>query len=184
MSKRTKKAGGAADGDDSDALPFKYDPRTMQKVLRVRHMVGNAGAAWTCAAGMVDALVDGVGTHLQEQKLKEMYVPYITEAGLALALEPSLIYHFEHDGCAFYIDTELERQEPPCPALDQHCNDRKAGQENLAKRAKLDPDLLGLDGECASAGGESAGSARRHRKRPSLQPSVMSANSFGPSPYR
>jgi len=33
MSKRTKKAGGA-DAEDSDALPFKYDPKTMQKVLR------------------------------------------------------------------------------------------------------------------------------------------------------
>ena len=118
MSKRTRKGAGAADPEESDALPFKYDPKTMQKVLRVKDMVGNAGAAWTAAAGIVDALVDGLSDHLQEQKLKEMYVPYITEAGLALALEPSLIYHFEHDGRAFYIDTELERQEPPCPALD------------------------------------------------------------------
>jgi len=111
-----------------------------------------------------------------------MYVPYITEAGLALALEPSLIYHFEHDCRRFYIETELERQEPPAPALDQHCNDRKAGPEKLAKRPKLETEWLGLDAECGSTGGESAGSRRAHRKRPSVQASVMSGASLGGSP--
>ena len=63
-----------------------------------------------------------------------MIVPYVAEAGIAISLEPSLLFNFTQDNKLFYCDTEEERIEPSPINLDWHCGDRSKGPEKLAKR--------------------------------------------------
>ena len=96
-------------------------------------------------------------------------VPYIAEAGLAVALEPSLLRKFESDRKTFYIDNEEDLAEPANIDLDGYCNDRKGGTEKLARRQVS----RGVSAEGDSRSSGSHGS-KRWNQRGSVPASVRS----------
>ena len=54
--------------------------------------------------------------------------PYMAEAGLSVALEPSTMLLYANDNVPFHIEDDQERAEPKCPELDRHCLDRYQSQ--------------------------------------------------------
>lgn len=61
---------------------------------------------------------------LNQRRLQELMNPYMAEAGLSVALEPSTMLLYANDNVPFHIEDDQERQEPKCPELDRHCLDR------------------------------------------------------------
>ena len=90
--------------------------------------------SWECAIGGIEGAFEGLIAHISDKAVDEMVVPYIAEAGLSVALEPSLLRKFEADRQHFYIDNEDDRGEPVNLVLDGYCNDKKGGTEKLARR--------------------------------------------------
>ena len=74
--------------------PAGYDPSTHQLFLKAGEWFSVASQSETVALGAVDAALQGVASHIQAQKLMTLVVPYTIEAGLAVSLEPSLLYNF------------------------------------------------------------------------------------------
>lgn len=54
--------------------------------------------------------------------------PYMAEAGLSVALEPSTMLLYANDNVPFHIEDDQEREEPKRPELDRHCLDRYQSQ--------------------------------------------------------
>ena len=114
--------------------PAGYDPSTHQLFLKAGEWFSAASQSEVVALGAVDAALQGVASHIQTQKLMSLVVPYTIEAGLAVSLEPSLLYNFTQDDKGFHYDTEFERDEPPLHQKDFFCIDKAKGPEKLAKR--------------------------------------------------
>jgi len=65
---------------------------------------------------VVDLLLDGVQNHITMKRLKEIMVPFVTEDGLSVALEPSLLNNYCKDDIPFRIEDECDILEPTaCP---------------------------------------------------------------------
>ena len=65
---------------------------------------------------------------LNSRRLHELMNPYMAEAGLSVALEPSTMLLYANDNVPFHVETGREREEPKCPELDRHCLDRYQSQ--------------------------------------------------------
>ena len=61
---------------------------------------------------IVDIAFEGLAEYISHKNVNEMIEPYIAEAGLSVAIEPSLLRKFEPDAQGFHIDDEFERAEP------------------------------------------------------------------------
>jgi len=90
--------------------------------------------SWVCAGYGLEAALDGLAAHLSDRAVDALVVPYIAEAGLAVAIEPNLLGTFGSDTRHFYIDNDQDMAEPENLPLDGYCNDRKGGAENLGRR--------------------------------------------------
>jgi len=51
-------------------------------------------------------MMEGVHHHIQSKLITQMTVPFITEAGISIALEPSLLYYFTPCSGAFELDMD------------------------------------------------------------------------------
>ena len=133
--------------------------------------------SWECANEGIEGALEGLVAHLSDKAVDALVVPYIAEAGLAVALEPSLLRKFEADRQHFYVDNEHDMAEPVNLVLDGYCNDRKGGTEKLARRQLS----RGISAEGDSRSSGSVGS-KRWNQRGSLAHSVRSAGDSYRSP--
>ena len=63
-----------------------------------------------------DLLMDGVQNHITMKRLTEIMVPFVTEDGLSVALEPSLLNNYCKDDIPFRLEEECDIVEPAaCP---------------------------------------------------------------------
>jgi hypothetical protein len=52
------------------------------------------GESTHISLSMLDFALEGLDQHIKSKKLASMAIPYMIEAGLAISLEPSLLYAF------------------------------------------------------------------------------------------
>ena len=65
---------------------------------------------------VVDMLLDGVQHHITMKRLTEIMVPFVTEDGLSVALEPSLLNNYCKDDVLFTLEEDCDIVEPTaCP---------------------------------------------------------------------
>lgn len=83
---------------------------------------------------------------LNARRLQELMNPYMAEAGLSVALEPSTMLLYANDNVPFHVETAQEREEPLRPELDRHCLDRYQSQS----RAKMTESIRDLKASAAS----------------------------------
>lgn len=79
---------------------------------------------------------------IRHRRIDELLSPYIAEAGLASALEPSTMLLKAKDGTEFHIDSEQDREEPDRPQLDLYCLDRYQGPQRAKKEKEVESDDL------------------------------------------
>ena len=86
------------------------------------------------ADDVIDVLLDGVKNHITHKRLTEIMVPFVTEDGLSVALEPSLLNNYCRDDTPFRIEDDWEIDEPSACPQDWHCCDKAKGPDKLQKR--------------------------------------------------
>jgi hypothetical protein len=96
----------------------------MQKVLSAKEWMARGCGSWAVAEEIVETALDGVASHITDKTMGALMAPYITEAGLSVALEFSYIQTFEPDSRGFYMDCKQDRAEPKRAPIDGYCNDR------------------------------------------------------------
>ena len=80
--------------------------------------------SWALAEEVVETALEGVASHITDKTMNALMAPYITEAGLSVALEFSYIQTFEPDSRGFHMDGKNDRAEPKRAPIDGYCNDR------------------------------------------------------------
>lgn len=108
-------------------------PTQLMPAFTVGEHCANAGAAFHCADGLINSVMDAFEETLHLQALETLVVPFTCEASLSQALEPSLLYHFYPDYKEVILE-DGEDDEPSHIEIDCHCQDKYKGKENLATR--------------------------------------------------
>ena len=136
INKMSKKKGTGASPDKiDDQLATAVDSVTAESAVYM------GTTSLLVAESVVEVAWKNLVAYVDDKKLSAQEPGYVTEVGVVLATEPSLLMYFSHDLNRFHIDDEFESAEPTAAGLDYHCADLCKNVPGQSLKNKLNRDL-------------------------------------------